>query len=63
MMHECDEQCDRLRMRPVHERQRLAARAKRQAKLHGKRPKLRWTRRPGASYCWIDETWGLVEQQ
>lgn len=62
MIHECDGECDRLRLRPVHTRQRLAARATRQAKLHGKRPKVRRVSRDGlrAPVSWIDEVWAMV---
>jgi hypothetical protein len=42
-MHVCGEGCDRNRLREAHERARLSARRKRQAKLHGKHPKVRWT--------------------
>lgn len=65
MSHVCNDQCDRLLLRAAHERSRLAARAKRQAKLHGRRPKVHRVSRDGmrVTVAWIDEVWALVEQQ
>ena len=60
--HICNGSCDALALRDAHERSRLSARRKRQTKIKGHRPKVRWTaaRGPGAPYAWIDEAWAAV---
>jgi len=40
--HVCDSECRRRQLDKVHERSRIRRRKERLAKLHGKRPRLRW---------------------
>jgi len=58
--HVCNTSCDVLAVREAHERSRLSARRKRQAKLKSRRPKVRWLGGNPPPQRWVNEAWRAV---